>query len=120
MKHDSLFLGQLRIHAYWVEYLDTNIHGQLDYEEMQDYVDQLWPKGVLEVMVDNVLAGLPRPATTYYIIIVKSLDWDIDEITAISNFDSHHKLMLFARELNIEIEMLAHHLLCWRDSVTNL
>lgn len=104
----SLFLEQDEVQAYWVAALDRHEHGQLNEEELKDYIDQLVSKGFEQVSVDDILSNKPRPPN-YYIILSKDHDWCLDEIIVLNRFQDHPELSALVEKLNLS--RLAHHLL---------
>ena len=104
----SLFLEQDEVQAYWVAALDRHEHGQLNEEEVKDYIDQLVSKGFEQVSVDDILSNKPRPPN-YYIILSKDHDWCLDEIIVLNRFQDHPELSALVEKLNLS--RLAHHLL---------
>ena len=111
----TLILEQSKNQVYWVSALDRHEHGQMNQDELNDYIDQLESSGYKQVEIDSIKQGDKRPPK-YYIILLACHDWNIEEIVVINRFEDHPTLKQLVSELNLS--SLTHRLMVedWEET----
>ena len=104
----TLILEQPKHQVYWISALDRHDHGQMDQNELKDYIDQLESGSFEKVDINSIKKGEKRPQK-YYIILSAGHDWNIEEIVVINRFEDHAILMKLVEEL--ELSRLTHRLM---------
>ena len=113
--YGTLMVEQSNVTAYRVAALDVNVHGQLNDDELNDYVNQLLYKGFVEFTRNDVITNKPRPAK-YFIRLTRTFDWNLYEISVMNNFHKHPTLVRYVDEL--DMASLGHDLLVTKWEIT--
>ena len=107
-KYGCLFVEQSPMQAYLISALDKNIHGQLNDDEKNDYINQLIFDGFVKLRKRDVESTTRRPKK-YFIILDAEEDWNIKEILVMNKFHDHPELLKIVEELGMS--EWSHHLL---------